>query len=50
MFLHMLLSATLASSVSIALVLLLRKPIRARLSAGAAYALWAMVPCRQLRR
>lgn len=35
---------SLASSAACAVVLLLRVPLRRRLGAGAAYALWAMVP------
>ena len=36
--------ATLASSIAIALVLMLRKPMRHRFGAQVAYALWAFVP------
>lgn len=39
-----LIAATLAGSAAIALVLALRIPLRRRLGAGAAYALWATVP------
>lgn len=39
-----LLETTLASSFAIALVLLLRRPLRRGFGAGAAYALWALVP------
>ena len=42
--LHGLLQACLASSGACLLVLLLRGPVRRRLSAGAAYGLWAMLP------
>ena len=41
---QLLLKITLASSAACALVLLLRGPVRRHWSAGAAYALWAMVP------
>ena len=36
--------ATLASSIAIVLVLLLRKPLRHRFGAQVAYSLWAFVP------
>ncbi|WP_386067769.1 M56 family metallopeptidase [Tahibacter sp. UC22_41] len=39
-----LIAVTLAGSAAIVLVLALRIPLRRRLGAGAAYALWAMVP------
>ncbi len=39
-----LIEATLATGAAIALVLLLRRPLRATFGAGAAYALWALVP------
>ncbi len=42
--LHALLLATIASSAAIALVLILRKPLRHRLGATAAYAVWLLVP------
>ncbi|NUO75599.1 MAG: biotin transporter BioY, partial [Lysobacter sp.] len=38
----------LAGSAAIALVLLARRPWRQRFGAGAAYALWAMVPVAML--
>ena len=41
---HLLLITTLASSLSILLVLILRKAMRACFSAPAAYGLWALVP------
>ncbi|MGH8074140.1 MAG: M56 family metallopeptidase, partial [Lysobacter sp.] len=36
--------ATIASSVAIAIVLLVRQPLRARFGAGIAYATWLLVP------
>lgn len=42
--LQLLLKVSLASTAACVLVLLLRGPVRRRLSAGAAYGLWAMVP------
>jgi bla regulator protein blaR1 len=42
--LHVLVVSTLASSAAIALVLALRKPLRKRFGARAAYALWSIVP------
>ena len=42
--LQLLLKVSLASTVTCVLVLLLRGPVRRRLSAGAAYGLWVMLP------
>ncbi len=42
--LTLLLHATLASSIAIVLVLVLRKPLRHRFGAHVAYSLWALVP------
>ena len=42
--LALLLEATLASSAAMALVLLLRRPLRHAFGAGVAYAAWALVP------
>jgi len=42
--LHALATSALASSAAILLVLLLRKPLRARFGAHAGYALWLLVP------